>query len=179
MEIEQSERIRIRIRQLRRERGLTLRDFEEKSGGKIRAIVMGAYERGDRSMSLGKLIEISKVFGIELSHLIGSAELTQSSGTSSSGTSSSGTLSSATPSSATPSSRYIFDLRVLNSLDDSPQKVILLRYLSRIAEQRGDWGGEVISLRQSDIESLSKVIDSQTNTFEQWIQGQAITLTKR
>jgi transcriptional regulator with XRE-family HTH domain len=169
MEIEQSERIRIRIRQLRRERGLTLRDFEEKSGGRIRAIVMGAYERGDRSMSLGKLIEISKVFGIELSHLIGSAELTQSSGTSSSGTSSS----------ATPSSRYIFDLRVLNSLDDSPQKVILLRYLSRIAEQRGDWGGEVISLRQSDIESLSKVIDNQTSTFEQWIQGQAITLTKR
>ena len=169
MEIEQSERIRIRIRQLRRERGLTLRDFEEKSGGRIRAIVMGAYERGDRSMSLGKLIEISKVFGIELSHLIGSAELTQSSGTQSSGT----------QSSATPSSRYIFDLRVLNSLDDSPQKVILLRYLSRIAEQRGDWGGEVISLRQSDIESLSKVIDNQTSTFEQWIQGQAITLTKR
>jgi transcriptional regulator with XRE-family HTH domain len=169
MEIEQSERIRIRIRQLRRERGLTLRDFEEKSGGRIRAIVMGAYERGDRSMSLGKLIEISKVFGIELSHLIGSAELTQSSGTQSSGT----------QSSATPSSRYIFDLRVLNSLDDSPQKAILLRYLSRVAEQRGDWGGEVISLRQSDIESLSKVIDNQTNTFEQWIQGQAITLTKR
>jgi transcriptional regulator with XRE-family HTH domain len=169
MEIEQSERIRIRIRQLRRERGLTLRDFEEKSGGRIRAIVMGAYERGDRSMNLGKLIEISKVFGIELSHLIGSAELTQSSGTQSSGTQSSGT----------PSSRYIFDLRVLNSLDDSPQKVILLRYLSRIAEQRGDWAGEVISLRQSDIESLSKVIDNQTNTFEQWIQAQAITLTKR
>lgn len=120
-------------------------------------------------MSLGKLIEISKVFGIELSHLIGSAELTQSSGTQSSGT----------PSSATPSSRYIFDLRVLNSLDDSPQKVILLRYLSRVAEQRGDWGGEVISLRQSDIESLSKVIDNQTNTFEQWIQAQSITLTKR
>jgi transcriptional regulator with XRE-family HTH domain len=164
MEIEQSERIRIRIRQLRRERGLTLRDFEEKSGGRIRAIVMGAYERGDRSVSLGKLIEISKVFGIELSHLIGSAELTQSSGT---------------QSSATPSSRYIFDLRVLNSLEDSPQKVILLRYLSRVAEQRGDWGGEVISLRQSDIESLSKVIDNQTNTFEQWIQAQAITLTKR
>jgi transcriptional regulator with XRE-family HTH domain len=169
MEIEQSERIRIRIRQLRRERGLTLRDFEEKSGGRIRAIVMGAYERGDRSMSLGKLIEISKVFGIELSHLIGSAELTQSSGTQSSGT----------LSSATPSSRYIFDLRALNSLEDSPQKVILLRYLSRIAEQRGDWGGEVISLRQSDIESLSKVIDNQTRTFEQWIQAQAITLTKR
>jgi transcriptional regulator with XRE-family HTH domain len=169
MEIEQSERIRIRIRQLRRERGLTLRDFEEKSGGRIRAIVMGAYERGDRSMSLGKLIEISKVFGIELSHLIGSAELTQSSGTPSSGK----------LSSATPSSRYIFDLRVLNSLDDSPQKVILLRYLSRIAEQRGDWGGEVISLRQSDIESLSRVIDNQTRTFEQWIQAQAITLTKR
>jgi transcriptional regulator with XRE-family HTH domain len=169
MEIEQSERIRIRIRQLRRERGLTLRDFEEKSGGRIRAIVMGAYERGDRSMSLGKLIEISKVFGIELSHLIGSAELTTSSATPSSGT----------PSSATPSSRYIFDLRVLNSLVDSPQKVILLRYLSRVAEQRGDWGGEVISLRQSDIESLSKVIDNQTNTFEQWIQAQAITLTKR
>jgi transcriptional regulator with XRE-family HTH domain len=159
MENEQSERIRIRIRQLRRERGLTLRDFEKKSEGRIRAIVMGAYERGDRSMSLGKVIEIAEVFGIEVSHLIGSAELT--------------------PLSATPLSRYIFDLRVLNSLDGSPQKVILLRYLSRIAELRGDWAGEVISLRQSDIESLSKVIDSQTSTFVQWVQSQAITLTKR
>ena len=56
MENRESERIRLRIRSLRRERGLTLLDFERASGGRIRAVVLGAYERGDRSMSLSKVI---------------------------------------------------------------------------------------------------------------------------
>lgn len=159
MENRESERIRLRIRSLRRERGLTLLDFERASGGRIRAVVLGAYERGDRSMSLSKVIEIANVFNLELSYLIRTPELERSA--------------------TTARSRHIYDLRLLRASEESPQKGILTRYISWITEQRGDWAGEVISLRQSDVDSLSIVIDRQGETFQEWIIKQGVMLTKR
>jgi transcriptional regulator with XRE-family HTH domain len=150
--------IRRRIRQLRRERGLTLLAFEKLSGGRIRAVVLGAYERGDRAMSLNKVIEIAEVFGVELAHIIAPSSgrsdylgLTQ---------------------------RHIYDLRALQSLKPCAEKEILTRYILRIAHQRGDWAGELISLRRDDIDALSRVIDSDEINFHDWVDASGILLTK-
>lgn len=154
-----SNEIRVRIRQLRRERGLTLLAFEKLSGGRIRAVVLGAYERGDRAMSLHKVIEIADVFGVEVVHLIGpstgrgdGAECTQ---------------------------RHIYDLRALQALEPCAEKEILTRYIMRIAHQRGDWAGEIISLRRDDTDALSRVIDSEEANFHDWVALSGILLTKR
>jgi len=154
-----SNEIRGRIRQLRRERGLTLLAFEKLSGGRIRAVVLGAYERGDRSMSLNKVIEIAEVFGVELAHI-----MAPSSGR--------GDISRSTH-------RHIYDLRALQALEPSAEKEILTKYIMRIAHQRGDWAGEIISLRQDDINALSRIIDSETISFHDWVEKSGILLTKR
>jgi transcriptional regulator with XRE-family HTH domain len=150
--------IRRRIRQLRRERGLTLLAFEKLSGGRIRAVVLGAYERGDRAMSLNKVIEIAEVFGVELAHII------------------------APPSGRSDylglTQRHIYDLRALQSLKPCAEKEILTRYILRIAHQRGDWAGEIISLRRDDIDALSRVIDSDEINFHDWVDASGILLTK-
>ena len=159
MENPEIDQIRGRIRQLRRERGLTLLDCELLSHGRIRAVVLGAYERGDRSMSLKKVIDIAELFDVPLIHLIATdlqAEQTQIAG-----------------------SRHIYDLRALRALAPSEPKIFLSRYLSRIAEQRGDWAGEVISIRQADVEAIARLVDSEEINFQGWVATQKILLVRR
>jgi transcriptional regulator with XRE-family HTH domain len=159
MENPEIDQIRGRIRQLRRERGLTLLDCELLSHGRIRAVVLGAYERGDRSMSLKKVIDIAELFDVPLIHLIATdlqAEQTQIAG-----------------------SRHIYDLRALRALAPSEPKIFLSRYLSRIAEQRGDWAGEVISIRQADVEAIARLVDSEEINFQEWVATQKILLVRR
>ena len=159
MNCEQTALIRARIRQLRRLKGLTLRDCEVRSGGRIKAIVLGAYERGERDMSLKKVIEISGLLEVALIYLIGSADPEEK-----------------VPASST---RHIYDLRALRNLAPSTEKSVLSRYLSRIAEQRGDGAGEVISLRDADVQAISRLLDSDENNFHRWVTEQGISLVKR
>jgi len=49
----------------------------------------------------------------------------------------------------------------------------------RITHQRGDWAGEIISLRSEDIDALSRVIDSETTNFNDWTSASGILLIKR
>lgn len=153
-----SHEIRRRIRQLRRERGLTLLAFEKLSGGRIRAVVLGAYERGDRSMSLNKVIEIAGVFGVDVVHILGP--------------------SSGHSDQSRVAERHIFDLRALQKLKTCAEKESLIKYIKRIAHQRGDWAGEIISLRQDDIDALSRVMDSETINFQDWVRDSGILLKK-
>ena len=159
MENVELDQIRGRIRQLRREKGFTLLECEIQSRGRIRAVVLGAYERGDRSMSLKKVIEIAELFGVPLAHLI-AADLQPEQ-------------------SRIAGSRHIYDLRALRALAPSEQKILLSRYLSRIAEQRGDWGGEVISIRHADVEAIARLVDSEEIKFQEWVATQKILLVRR
>jgi len=138
---------------------LTLLECEILSRGRIRAVVLGAYERGDRSMSLKKVIEIGELFGVPLAHLI-AADLQPEQ-------------------SRIAGSRHIYDLRALRALAPSEQKILLFRYLSRIAEQRGDWAGEVISIRHADVEAIARLIDSEEIKFQEWVATQKILLVRR
>lgn len=159
MDNREIDQIRGRIRHLRREKGLTLLECEILSGGRIRAVVLGAYERGDRSLSLKKVIEIAELFDVPLAHLI-ATDLQPAQ-------------------SRIAGSRHIYDLRALRALAPSEQKILLSRYLSRIAEQRGDWAGEVISIRQADVEAIERLVNSQEINFQEWVANQKILLVRR
>jgi transcriptional regulator with XRE-family HTH domain len=159
MDNREIDQIRGRIRQLRREKGFTLLECEIRSGGRIRAVVLGAYERGDRSMSLKKVIEIAELFDVPLAHLIATDLHPEKS--------------------RIVGIRHIYDLRALRTLASSEQKILLSRYLSRIAEQRGDWAGEVISIRQTDVEAIARLVDSDQINFQEWVDTQKILLVRR
>jgi hypothetical protein len=110
-------------------------------------------------MSLKKVIEIAELFGVPLAHLI-AADLQPEQ-------------------SRIAGSRHIYDLRALRALAPSEQKILLSRYLSRIAEQRGDWGGEVISIRHADVEAIARLVDSEEIKFQEWVATQKILLVRR
>ena len=53
-----------RLRAIRTQQGLSLQGVEELSRGRWKAVVVGSYERGDRSVTVEKLAGLAQFYGI-------------------------------------------------------------------------------------------------------------------
>lgn len=141
-----------RIRSQRKMRRLTLHDVERISEGRIKAVVMGSYERGTRAISLARTIEIANLFGIPVSELITDNDI------------------------STSASNFdlVFDLRKVNESKErtnASEMQALDRYLKAITVRRRDWNGEVLSLRNSDLDTLTLLIGSTgDDLLRSWIE---------
>ena len=62
--------IRTRLREIRRQQGLTLKQVEIKSRGRWKAVVVGSYERGSRTLSFDRAASLCDFYGVPLSSLI-------------------------------------------------------------------------------------------------------------
>jgi transcriptional regulator with XRE-family HTH domain len=125
----QIEKLQTRIRLIRESRHLTLTQAAKLSKGQITAIALGSYERGDRSVSARKLITIANLYEVPISELFEPAH------------------------NFMPEERISIDLRkILTTSNPVAQKIT--EVLRNIARMRGDWNGEVISLRAQDISNF-------------------------
>jgi transcriptional regulator with XRE-family HTH domain len=59
-----------RLRRVRVSRHLTLHDVEAMTSGEFKASVLGAYERGDRSLSIRRLARLAEVYGVDPAQLL-------------------------------------------------------------------------------------------------------------
>ena len=119
-----------RLRSVREGKALTLLDVEQESGGEVTAVALGSYERGDRQMSLYKLLQIARIYGVPASEM-----LTQKKD-------------------RIEPARITVDLRKIREATRS-ESVKTARVLSDITQMRGDWNGELISIRATDLTNLS------------------------
>jgi transcriptional regulator with XRE-family HTH domain len=60
-----------KLRYVRQLKGWTLADVEVKSYGKHKGNVIGSYERGQRTLSVKKLIELSRFYGVPITDFFG------------------------------------------------------------------------------------------------------------
>jgi transcriptional regulator with XRE-family HTH domain len=139
MNIEMEE-IAARLRSIRLSRNLTLADVESKSHKKLRAVALGSYERGDRTLSVKKASELSDFYEVPLSYLLTGHSPTQG-----------------------LTHKIVMDLRRVRELSvksttQSLTQKILFSFLFGIIKERQDFNGEVLSLRTSDIEYLTITI---------------------
>lgn len=127
-----------KLREIRRKRGLTLHGFEALSGGRVKAVVLGSYERGTRAVSLEKLELLAEIYEVPIQFFFGLAGEIQD----------------------VQKPGFIFDLRRIGKQTGlSSHLESVKRYISVIAKKRSDWNGEVISLRQIDGEILAMICD--------------------
>ena len=63
-----------RLRQVRRERGLSLMGIEQKTDGHFKAVVIGSYERADRAVTVSRLAELAEFYGLTPAELLPPAE---------------------------------------------------------------------------------------------------------
>jgi len=59
-----------RLRVARRQRGWSLGEVETNTSGEFKASVVGAYERGERAISVQRFVRIAEVYGITPSDLL-------------------------------------------------------------------------------------------------------------
>jgi transcriptional regulator with XRE-family HTH domain len=59
-----------RLRQLRRDRRLALADVESMSAREFKASVLGAYERGERQISVSRLAKLAELYGVALESVL-------------------------------------------------------------------------------------------------------------
>ena len=133
--------ISARIRAQRKARSLTLQDIERLSNGRIKAVVMGSYERGSRAISLARTIEIANLFTIPLSELIEESKNPERGS----------------------DDQLIFDLRKLReiSLAVTGNEISKINaFVSAICARRRDWNGEILTLRSGDLDTLTLVLSA-------------------
>lgn len=127
-----------RLRAIRQQQGLTLQQVEELSTGKWKAVVVGSYERGDRAVSVAKLAELSEFYNVPVSELLPKEDLTATT-------------------TVGPPSKVMLDLRRLSRGDLDPDLRPVSRFAHTIQLQRGDFNGNVLTIRGEDLRALSVI----------------------
>lgn len=63
-----------RLREARRQRGLTLQNVDEGTAGAFTSVTLSSYERGDRTLSVARLVELAAFYGVSAADLLPSKD---------------------------------------------------------------------------------------------------------
>ena len=126
-----------RLRAARRRRGWSLHEVERTSSNEFKSSVLGAYERGERSISVQRLHRLAQIYAVEVAHLIPSRDEVDQKET-------------------------VIDLDAMSSADPSVSDAID-RFLSTIQLRRRS-GEADLTVRQSDLEFLAALVRADGST---------------
>jgi transcriptional regulator with XRE-family HTH domain len=146
-----AQRVGERLRAIRLQKGLSLHDVEEASAKEFKASVLGAYERGERSISVPRLQRLAIFYGVPVDQLLprlAEGEII---------------LDQPAPVGARGDGVRI-DLQRLKD-NAAPEAEVLSRYLNMIQMSRGDFNGKVLTVRDVDIRALAAVFDLTTDAL--------------
>jgi transcriptional regulator with XRE-family HTH domain len=128
---------------------LSLQEVEASSRQEFKASVLGAYERGERAISVPRLQRLAEFYQVPVDQLLPRAER------------------AATPPPGGPGTGAVtIDLSRLQSLSD-PELDILERFLSSIQMQRQDFNGKMLTIRREDLRVLACLFDLTPDTFSE------------
>src|SRR5947207_3889395 len=68
--VDYSKELGERLRKIRIQKGMSLQDVQQASKGKWKAAVVGAYERGDRNVTVARLSELADFYGVPVSEIL-------------------------------------------------------------------------------------------------------------
>jgi transcriptional regulator with XRE-family HTH domain len=130
-----------RLRAIRRQQGLSLHDVEARSGQEFKASVLGAYERGERALSVSRLLRLAELYEVPSDQLLPrgtDVEIDLTKG-------------------AEDGCALTIDLVRLNRLEE-PDAEVLARYAATIQLQRQDFNGRMLTIRRDDVRVLAAVL---------------------
>jgi transcriptional regulator with XRE-family HTH domain len=142
-----------RLRAIRRQKRLSLQDVEASSNQEFKASVLGAYERGERAISVPRLQRLARFYRVPVDQLLpgddgpdfgprpGDADLV---------------IDLNRP--ARGDEKIKLDLTAIERLR-GPEAEMLSRYLRMIQVQRGDFNGRVLTVRRDDIRAIACILD--------------------
>ncbi len=143
MNTDQAAELGVRLRRIRHQQGMSLADVQARSDGRWKAVVIGAYERGDRAITIGRLQELAEFYGVPLVDLLPRPN--------------NGDGANGVPDGA---GRYVLDLTTFDPtrLTARPHLLPVARFAAQVRARRGDHNGRVLTVRTSDLEALALTI---------------------
>ncbi len=131
-----------RLRVIRKQKRFSLQEVEKQSNEEFKASVLGAYERGERALSVPRLDRLAQFYNVPIEQLL-PREIT-------------GSEAAATESPA--NKKLAIDVSKLLQLSGATFEM-LARYLRLIQVQRQDFNGRVITVRGDDTRAIAAMLD--------------------
>jgi transcriptional regulator with XRE-family HTH domain len=133
-----------RLRAVRRRRGLSLQEVEGLSDQAFKAGVLSAYERGERAISVSRLLQLAELYGVPVGYFVrrdpitGEIDLTER---------------------GTPNGDGVsVDLTRLRSVDDYEVALVLARHVASIQLQRQEFRADTLTIRGADLDVLASSV---------------------
>lgn len=144
-----------RLRSVRLQKGLSLKEVEGKSRKRFKASVLGAYERGERSISVPRLFELASFYRVPVEYILAEE----------------GRQKEVAP----RVSQIRLDLKALAKLPRRERQP-LNEYIELIRAQRGDFNDEMISIRRDDLRPLACLYHSTPTSFGQKLEDMGVLM---
>ena len=131
-----------RLRQIRQQKKLSLSEVESATQQEFKASVMGAYERGERMISVPRLERLANFYGVTVDQLLPRDKQREGD----------------TQSQSAAPTKLRIDVAKL-SLREGKEFKMLERLLRMIQVQRQDFNGKVITVRAHDTRAIAVMLD--------------------
>ncbi|MGH9280250.1 MAG: transcriptional regulator [Acidimicrobiales bacterium] len=150
-------RVGQRLRAIRRQKGLSLQEVEAASGHEFKASVLGAYERGERIISVPRLDRLAGYYNVPVDQLLpvpSESERTASGPRAADDRGNSDMVERSRTAGGTATAKVTFDLARFRDIDD-PELDMVRSYLNTIQVMRQDFNGRVLTIRGDDIRAIA------------------------
>ena len=132
-----------RLRLIRRQKRLSLQDVEAASEQEFKASVLGAYERGERAISVPRLQRLARFYRVPVDQLLPFDE--------------DGDEPDDSARRADSEAPTKLDISRLEKIDGSEAET-LGRYVRMIQVQRQDFNGRVLTIRRDDMRAIAAIL---------------------
>ena len=149
--LDYSRRVGERLRAIRRQKRLSLHDVEAASDAEFKASVLGAYERGERSISVPRLHRLAGFYDVPVDQLLPTDE--------------EGEVLDLTDRALARSgdqNQLVLDLQTLSEMG-GPEGAMLNRYVRTIQIQRQDFNGRMLTIRRDDVRAIACILGVTTD----------------
>jgi transcriptional regulator with XRE-family HTH domain len=144
-----------RLRTMRKQMRLSLQAVEAMSEQEFKASVLGAYERGERAISVPRLQRLAKLYDVPVDQLLPPDDATVTRW------GAAGASEDVVPLNARRSmhagsgtDKVAIDLTKLHTVS-GPERDLLRRFLSMIQVHRQDFNGRMITIRAEDVRAIA------------------------
>src|SRR4051795_10107503 len=147
-----SRKVGERLRAIRRQKRLSLQEVEAASGQEFKASVLGAYERGERAISVPRLQRLARFYSVPVDQLLPREEAD---------TGRIDVLDLREQAVLQPDVKtsVTIDLGRLRELETDMSQM-LVRYLQMIQVQRQDFNGRMLTVRRDDLRAIACILDT-------------------
>lgn len=148
-----------KLRRMRQERGLSLQEVCDRSGGAFVVSTLSAYERGKRSLSLERLSELASIYGQSPTSILdidAEPDFQQRS--------------------ITSNGPLRISLQSLERLDPEERRP-LETYLTFLRQLRNDPSREMLTIRKEDLVYLSSLYGVRPTALKDYLEKEGVLLT--